>query len=51
MVFIAMRNHLRYQHSLGESVWYWLVPQNHRDLFLRLPGYSLTIRSCETGPS
>ncbi|WP_420805374.1 hypothetical protein, partial [Calidithermus timidus] len=27
-----------------ESVWYWLVPQNHRDLFLRLPEYSLTIR-------
>ncbi|WP_245587695.1 IS982 family transposase [Calidithermus chliarophilus] len=90
MVFIAMRNHPRYQHSLEElflrvfilvddwlkanqerfrlpvqanqvasyselftialvgellaqpyeSVWYWLVRQNHRGLFPRLPEYS-----------
>jgi len=90
MVFIAMRNHPRYQHSLEElflkvfilvddwlianqqrfalpqqfnrvasyselftialvgellaqpyeSVGYWLVRQNHRDLFPRLPEYS-----------
>ena len=23
-----------------ETVWYWLVQQNHRDLFPRLPEYS-----------
>jgi hypothetical protein len=37
-----------------ESVWYWLVKQQHRDLFPRLPEYSRyhrVLRNAEALPA